>query len=156
MLDYVPITHHELCFQKGKKLPLYVYYTLLGQEYETLRNDDFLLERCGQDPEYVLDVLHTALSGFPEHDTVFPDEKSRVFNVRYCDNNDMIQLARVCFYIDKENDTLCCNIQRGHYGKDCSESCTHIEYESGYRMSWDWDDLDFYGLLNYNEGDFDD
>lgn len=156
MIDYVPVTHHELRFPKGKKLPLYVFYTLLGQEYEVLRNDPFILEDKGEDADYVLDVLHTALNGFPEHDTLFPDEETRVFNVRYCDNNDMVQLARVCFYIDKKNDTLCCDIQRGHYSRDYSEGCTHIKYESGYHMSWYWDDLDSYGLLNYNEGDFDD
>ena len=134
MIDYVPVTRYELRFPKKKELPLYIYYTLLGQEYETLRNDPMLLEECGEDVDYVLDVLHTALNGFPEHQSVYCDNDTRVFNVRFGAEDGKTRLARVCFYIDNENDILCCNIQRGNYGADCSDTCTHIEYEPGYVM----------------------
>lgn len=156
MIDYVPITRYELRFPKKKELPLYIYYTLLGQEYETLRNDPMLLEECGEDVDYVLDVLHTALNGFPEHKSVYCDSDTRVFNVRFGAEDGGTRLARVCFYIDNENDVLCCNIQRGNYGADCSDTCTHIEYEPGYVMEWQFDDLDFYGLLNYDKEALDD
>lgn len=156
MIDYVPVTHYELRFPKGQELPLYIYYTLLGQEYETLRNEPVLLKERGEDVDYVLDVLHTALNGFPEHKPVFLDNDTRVFNVRFGVGDGETRLARVCFYIDNEHNALCCNIQRGHYGPDNSDTCTHIEYEPGYVMQWYWDDLDFYGLLNYNEEELDD
>lgn len=156
MIDYVPVTHHELRFRKGENLPMYIYYTLLGQEYEVLRNDPFLLnDRC-EDPDYVLDVLHTALNGFPEHEPVFPDNDTRVFKVRYLDDNGKTHLARVCFYIDTDHDALICDIQRGHYGPNNSDTCTHIVYEPEHQMTWGWDTLDFYGLLNYNKEELDD
>lgn len=156
MIDYVPVTRYELRFPKKKELPLYIYYTLLGQEYETLRNDPMLLKECGEDVDYVLDVLHTALNGFPEHQSVYCDSDTRVFNVRFGAEDGKTRLARVCFYIDNENDVLCCNIQRGNYSADCSDTCTHIEYEPGYIMQWQLDDLDFYGLLNYDKEELDD
>lgn len=155
MIDYVPVTHHELRFPKDKEMPLYEYYTLLSQEYETFRNEPYLLTERGEDADYVLDVLHTALNGFPHQESTYGDNNTRVFNVRF-GADDGTKLARVCFYIDTELDMLCCNIQRGHYGEDCSEHCTHIEYEHGYHMQWGWDDLDFYGLINYEEEELDD
>lgn len=158
MIDYVPVTHYELCFPKGKELPLYVYYTLLGQEYEALRNDPSLLKDRCKDPDYVLDVLHTALNGFPEPESVFPDNNVRAFKVRYTDGCGKTHLARVCFYIDTDCDTLCCNIRRGHYGPDNnSDTCTHIIYEPG-QMTWEWnsDILDSYGLLNWDKEELDD
>lgn len=156
MIDYVPVTRHELRFRKGEDLPMYIYYTLLGQEYEVLRNDPFLLKYRCEDPNYVLDVLHTALNGFPEHEPVFPDNDTRAFKVRYLDDNGKTHLARVCFYIDTDHDALICNIQRGHYGPDNSDTCMHIVYEPGHQMTWEWDTLDFYGLLNYNKEELDD
>lgn len=156
MIDYVPVTRHELRFRKGEDLPMYIYYTLLGQKYEVLRNDPFLLKYRCEDPNYVLDVLHTALNGFPEHEPVFPDNDTRVFKVRYLDDNGKTHLARVCFYIDTYHDTLICDIQRGHYSPNNSDACTHIVYEPEYQMTWEWDTLDFYGLLNYNKEELDD
>lgn len=156
MIDYVPVTHHELRFRDGEDLPMYIYYTLLGQEYEVLRNDPFLLKDRCEDPDYVLDVLHTALNGFPEHEPVFPDNDTRAFKVRYLDDNGKTHLARVCFYIDTDHDALICDIQRGHYGPNNSDTCTHIVYEPGHQMTWGWDTLDFYGLLNYNKEELDD
>lgn len=156
MIDYVPVTHHELRFPKGKELPLYVYYTLLGQEYEVLRNDPFLLKDRCEDPDYVLDVLHIALNGFPEPESMSPDNDVRAFKVRYMDDCGKTHLARVCFYIDTDRDAVCCNIQRGNCGPDNSDTCTYIIYEPGYQMTWEWDTLDFYGLLNWNGEELDD
>lgn len=156
MIDYVPVVHHELRFPKGEKLPLYVFYTLLGQEYETLRNDPFLLEDKNEDSDYVLDILHTALNGFPEHEPVSFDNDTRAFKIRYMDDNGETHIARACFFIDTDHDTVCCNLQRGSYGPDNSDTCTHIVYEPEYQMTWEWDTLDFYGLLNYDKEELDD
>ena len=152
MIKYEPVTHYELKFEKGKPLPLYYFYTLVGQEYEVYRNEPEILRGRGEDVDYVLDVLRTALNGFPEVDNNYHDNSVRVFKVHF-GGDDEIKLARVCFSI--EGDILRCNIQRGHYGKDCSDTCTHIEYESGFHMSWDVEDLIFYGFIDDTE-DYDD
>lgn len=152
MIKYEPVTHYELKFEEGKPLPLYYLYTLLGQEYEVFRNEPHLLTDRGEDADYVLDVLYTALNGFPEADNSYHDNNMRVFNVHFGGGNE-IKLARVCFYI--EGDILCCNVQRGHYGEDCGDTCTHIEYEPGFYMNWDVKDLMFYGFIEDSE-DYDD
>ena len=152
MIKYEPVTHYELKFEKGKPLPLYYLYTLVGQEYEVYRNEPEILRGRGEDVDYVLDVLRTALNGFPEADHSYHNNDMRVFNVHFGDE-DEIKLARVCFFI--EGDILRCNVQRGHYGEDCSDTCTHIEYEPGFYMSWDVEDLIFYGFIEDSE-DYDD
>lgn len=152
MIKYEPVTHYELKFEKGKPLPLYYLYTLLGQDYEVFRNEPHLLTDRGEDADYVLDTLHTVLNGFPEAESVYYDNDTRVFQVQF-GSNEGIKLARVCFYI--EDDVLNCNIQRGHYGEDCSDICTHIEYEPGFYMSWDVEDLMFYNFIEDSE-DYDD
>jgi hypothetical protein len=76
----------------------------------------------------------------------------RVFNVHF-GGGDESKLARVCFYI--ADDILNCSVQRGRYGEDCSDTCTHIEYEPGFHMSWDVEDLIFYGFIDDTE-DYDD
>lgn len=152
MIKYEPVTHYELKFEKGKPLPLYCLYALVGQEYEVYRNEPEILRGRGEDVGYVLDVLRTALNGFPEADSGYHDNNVRVFNVHF-GGDDEIKLARVCFYI--EGDVLRCNVQRGHYGEDCSDTCTHIEYEPGFYMSWDIEDLIFYGFIEDSE-DYDD
>lgn len=152
MIKYEPVTHYELKFEEGKPLPLYYLYALLGQEYEVFRNEPHLLTDRGEDADYVLDILHTVLNGFPETESVYYDTGTRVFKVQF-GSNEGIKLARVCFYI--EDDVLNCNVQRGHYGEDCSDTCTHIEYEPGYHMSWDVEDLIFYGFIEDSE-DYDD
>lgn len=148
MIKYEPVTHYELKFEKGKPLPLYYLYALVGQEYEVYRNEPEILRGRGEDVDYVLDVLRTALNGFPEADHSYHNNNMRVFNVHF-GGDDEIKLARVCFYI--EGDILRCNVQRGHYGEDCSDTCTHIEYESGFYMSWDVEDLIFYGFIEDSE-----
>ena len=152
MIKYEPVTHYELKFEEGKPLPLYYLYALVGQEYEVYRNEPEILRGRGEDVDYVLDVLRTVLNGFPEADKGYYDNNMRVFNVRF-GGDDESKLARVCFYI--EDDILHCNVQRGHYGEDCSDTCTHIEYEHGFYMSWDVEDLIFYGFIEDSE-DYDD
>lgn len=152
MIKYEPVTHYELKFEEGKPLPLYYLYALVGQEYEVYRNEPEILRGRGEEVDYVLDVLRTALNGFPEADKGYYDNNMRVFNVRF-GGDDESKLARVCFYI--EDDILHCNVQRGHYGEDCSDACTHIEYEPGFHMSWDIEDLIFYGFIEDSE-DYDD
>lgn len=152
MIKYEPVTHYELKFEEGKPLPLYYLYTLLGQEYEVYRNEPELLRSRDEDVDYVLDVLRTALNGFPEADNSYHDNSVRVFKV-YFGGDDEIKLARVCFYI--EDDILRCNVQRGHYGEDRSDTCTHIKYEPGFCMSWDIEHLAFYGFIEDSE-DYDD
>lgn len=154
MIDYVPVTKYELRFPKGEPMPLYIYYTLLGQEYEILREEPHFLKRPEfPSPQYVLDTLRTALNGYPTQEYVTKDNtNTRVFNVRFGDE-DETKLVEVYFRIDAEEDILECTISRGHY-KDGDTS--HIEYEPCYALRWTWDDLDFYGLLNYNEEEFDD
>lgn len=148
MIKYEPVTRYELKFEKGKPLPLYYLYTLLGQEYEVFRNEPHLLTDRGEDADYVLDVLYTVLNGFPEADNSYHDNNVRVFNVHF-GGDDEIKLARVCFFI--EGDILRCNVQRGHYGEDCSDTCTHIEYEPGFYMGWYVEDLIFYGFIEDSE-----
>ena len=148
MIKYEPVTHYELKFEEGKPLPLYYLYALVGQEYEVYCNEPELLHSRGEDVEYVLDVLRTALNGFPEADNNYCDTDVRVFKVHFNDD-DYIKLARVCFYVD--GDTLRCIVQRGHYCEDCSSTYTHIEYEPGFYMSWDIDDLVFYGFIEDSE-----
>ena len=152
MIKYEPVTHYELKFEKGKPLPLYYFYALVEQEYEVYRNEPEILRGRGEDVDYILDVLRTALNGFPEADHSYHDNDMRVFNVHF-GGDDEIKLARVCFFI--EGDILRCNVQRGHYGEDCSDTCTHIEYEPGFYMSWDIEDLIFYGFIEDSE-DYDD
>lgn len=152
MIKYEPVTHYELKFEEGKPLPLYYLYALVGQEYEVYRNEPELLRGCGEDVDYVLDVLRTALNGFPKADNCYHDDSVRVFNVHF-GGDDESKLARVCFSVD--GDILRCNIQRGHYGEACSETCTYIEYEPGFHMSWDVEDLIFYGFIDDAE-DYDD
>lgn len=152
MIKYEPVTHYELKFEKGKPLPLYYLYTLLGQDYEVFRNEPHLLTDRGEDADYVLDTLHTVLNGFPEADNSYHDNSVRVFKVHF-GGDDEIKLARVCFFI--EDDILRCNVQRGHYGEDCSDTCTHIEYGPGFYMSWAVEDLMFYGFIEDSE-DYDD
>lgn len=148
MIKYEPVTHYELKFEKGKPLPLYYLYTLVGQEYEVYRNEPEILRGRGEDVDYVLDVLRTTLNGFPETDHNYHNNNVRVFHIHF-GGDDEIKLARVCFFI--EGDILRCNVQRGHYGEDCSDTCTHIEYESGFYMSWDVEDLIFYGFIEDSE-----
>lgn len=152
MIKYEPVTHYELKFENGKPLPLYYLYTLLGQEYEVYRNEPELLRSRGENVDYVLDVLHTVLNGFPEADNRYYDNNVRVFKIHF-GSDDESKLARVRFYID--GDILRCNVQRGHYGEDCSDTCTRIEYEPGFYMSWDIEDLIFYGFIENSE-DYDD
>lgn len=152
MIKYEPVTHYELKFEESKPLPLYYFYTLVGQEYEVYRNEPEILRGRGEDVDYVLDVLRTALNGFPEADHSYHDNNMRVFNVHF-GGDDEIKLARVCFFI--EGDILRCNVQRGHYGEDCSNTCTHIEYEPGFYMSWNIEDLIFYGFIEDSENYYD-
>ena len=152
MIKYEPVTRYELKFEEGKPLPLYYLYTLLGQEYEVFRNEPHILTDRGEDADYVLDVLYTVLNGFPEADNSYHDNNVRVFNVHF-GGDDENKLARVCFYI--EDDVLRCNVQRGHYGEGYSNIFTYIEYEPGYHMSWDIEDLMFYGFIEDSE-DYDD
>lgn len=149
MIKCVPTTNYRLEFKEHEQMPLYVYYTLLGQEYETLRNEPELLRGKNVRPDYILDVLHTALNGHVKQEDTFYHNDTRVFNVRFGCGSET-KLVRVCFYIDG-NDSLGCNVQRGHYGKDCSDTCTHIEYEPGYRTSWGCDSLEYYGIVSYKE-----
>lgn len=151
MIKYEPVTHYELKFEEGKPLPLYYLYALVGPEYEFYRNEPEILRGGGEDVDYVLDVLHTALNGFPEADSGYHDNNVRVFNVRL-GGDDEIKVARVCFYI--EGDILHCNVQRGRYSDTCTYG-THIEYEPGFYMSWDVEDLIFYGFIEDSE-DYDD
>ena len=148
MIKYEPVTHYELKFEEGKPLPLYYLYALVGQEYEVYRNEPELLRNYGEDVEYVLDVLRTVLNGFPEVDNSYNYSSVRVFNV-YFGGDDESKFARVFFYID--DDVLKCSVQRGYYGQDCSDTCTHIEYEPSFRMSWNIEDLIFYGFIDDTE-----
>ena len=152
MIKYEPVTHYELKFEEGKPLPLYYLYALLGQEYEVYCNEPELLRSRGEDVAYVLDVLRTALNGFPEADNSYHDNNVRVFNVHF-GVDDESKFARVCFYID--GDVLRCKVQRGHYGEDYSNIFKYIEYEPGFYMSWDIEDLMFYGFIEDSE-DYDD
>lgn len=152
MIKCEPVTQYELKFEEGKPLPLYYLYTLVGQEYEVYRNEPELLRGRGEDVDYVLDVLRTVLNGFPKADTSYYDNDVRVFNVHFGDNGKS-KFARVCFYV--EGDILHCNVQRGHYGEDCSDTCTHVKYGPVFHMSWDIEDLIFYGFIDDME-DYDD
>lgn len=145
MIKCEPVTQYELKFEEGKPLPLYYLYTLVGQEYEVCRNEPELIRGRGEDVDYALDVLHTVLNGFPKADTSYYDNDVRVFNVYFCDNGKN-KLARVCFYV--EDDILHCNVQREHYGEDCSDTCTHAKYGPVFHMSWDIEDLISYGLID--------
>lgn len=152
MIDAVPHTEYVLEFHDTDPMPLYMYYCLLGQDYEVFRNEPHLLTDRGENAEKVLDTFHTLLNGYPDQENCYYDKSIRVFNTRYGgDTEDKI--ARACFYF--EDNVLYCNIQRGHYGEDCSDTCTHIEYEQGFRMSWDIEDLIFYGFIEDSE-DYDD
>lgn len=152
MIKCKPVTHYELKFEEDKPLPLYYLYTLVGQEYEVYRNEPELLRGRGEDVDYVLDVLRTVLNGFPKADTSYHDNDVRVFNVHFGDNGKS-KFARVCFYV--EGDILHCNVQRGRYGEDCSDTCPHVKYGPVFHMSWDIEDLIFYGLIGDME-DYDD
>lgn len=138
MFKYEPVTHYELKFDKNP-MPLYVYYTLLGQEYEVMRHEPDLLTSRGVDADYALDVLETALNGYPRRD-------GNEFHVRYCDGMET-KMARVFFYIDEDTGDLSCSIQRGHYADNSTENTTHIEYEPSYRTHWSLDDLMFYDFI---------
>jgi hypothetical protein len=147
MINAVPHTEYDLEFNDSEPMPLYVFYCLLGQEYETYRNDPELLTMRGIDADYVLDTLHTLLNGFPEQETSYYND--RVFNVRCGGRNDSdVKLARACFYFEGSN--LYCNIQNAHY---CgNNSChTRIKYDPAFRCSWELDELEWYGLVNVEE-----
>lgn len=154
MIKSIPITSYELQFEENKPLPLYVFYTLLGQEYEVLRNDPQLLTYRGEDAEYVLKTLHVALNGFPQVDDIPWDNRTRIYKVRY-NSGDDVTFARVCFYIGSDGQTLECNLQQGHYDKECDRNVTSISYDKAYHMTWDYDSLSFYGIVD-NEEEFDD
>lgn len=145
MINATPHTEYDLEFNDSEPMPLYAFYCLLGQEYETYRNDPELLTMYGIDADYVLDTLHTLLNGFPEQETSYYND--RVFNVRCgCRNDSEVKLARACFYF--EGSVLYCNIQSGHYA---TADCTRIKYDPAFRCSWDLDELEWYGLVNVEE-----
>lgn len=147
IINAVPHTEYDLEFSDSEPMPMYAFYCLLGQDYETYRNDPELMTRYGVDVDYVLDTLHTLLNGFPEQETSYYN--TRVFNVRYGGKNDSgIKLARACFYF--EDSTLYCSIQSGRYC-DGNDYHTHIEYDPAFRCSWGLDDLEWYGLVNVEE-----
>ena len=149
MIKATPHTEYDLEFNDAGPMPLYAFYCLLGQEYETYRNDPELLTMRGVDANYVLDTLHTLLNGFPEQETSYYNDK--VFNVRCGGRNDSeVKLARACFYF--EGSVLYCNIQSGHdVTADCNKYGTRIKYDTAFRCSWDLDDLEWYGLVNIEE-----
>ena len=147
IINAVPHTEYDLEFNDSEPMPMYAFYCLLGQEYETYRNDPELMTRYGVDVDYVLDTLHTLLNGFPEQETSYYNDK--VFNVRYGGKNDSgIKLARACFYF--EGSTFYCSIQSGRYC-DGNDYYTHIKYDPAFRCSWKLDDLEWYGLVNVEE-----
>ena len=147
IINAVPHTEYDLEFNDSEPMPMYAFYCLLGQEYETYRNDPELMTRYGVDVDYVLDTLHTLLNGFPEQETSYYN--TRVFNVRYGGKNDSgIKLARACFYF--EGSTFYCSIQSGRYC-DGNDYYTHIKYDPAFRCSWKLDDLEWYGLVNVEE-----
>ena len=147
IINAVPHTEYNLEFSDSEPMPMYAFYCLLGQDYETYRNDPELMTRYGVDVDYVLDTLHTLLNGFPEQETSHYND--RVFNVRYGGKNDSgIKLARACFYF--EGSTLYCSIQSGRYC-DGNDDHTHIKYDPAFRCSWGLDDLEWYGLVNVEE-----
>ena len=154
MIDAVPHTEYVLGFHDTDPMPLYMYYCLLGQDYEVFRNEPHLLTDRGENAERVLDTFHILLNGYPDQDDCrYYDKNIRVFNTRHGgDGEDKI--ARACFYF--EDNVLYCNIQRGHYGKDHIDTRKHIEYEHGYKCSWDLDTLDWYGIVKVAEEEFDD
>lgn len=153
MIKAVPHTEYELAFHDEKPMPLYMYYCLLGQDYEVLRNDSTLLTYKGADADSVLETFRILLNGYPQQEDCYYDPSIRTFNVKFNDDGE-VKLARACFYFD--DNALCCKIQRGHYGKDHGKRCTHIEYDPSYECCWNWDDLDWYGLVEYAEEDVDD
>lgn len=150
VINAIPHTEYDLEFNESEPMPMYAFYCLLGQEYETYRNNPELLTMYGRDVDYVLDTLHTLLNGFPEQDTSYYND--RTFNVRYGVKNDKneneVKLARACFYF--EGSTLYCSIQKGHCCEH-NDYYTHIKYDPAFRCSWELDDLEWYGLVDVKE-----
>lgn len=151
MIKTTPVTYYKMEFEKGKQLPLYYLYTLLGQEYLIFSEEPHLLKDRGDDPEDVLDMLHTALNGFPRTENIYSDNV-RAFEVCY-GSGDEKKIVRIAFSIN--DDTLSCALQRAHRTnrEDSTKSCTctHTTYDSPYRFTWDWEDIVHYGFIE--EGD---
>lgn len=138
MINAVPRVEYDLKFEKGKEMPLYMFYCLLANEYEFRREEpDF-----HSNNDYALDCLHTLMNGYPRHDNVY-DDNSRGFTVRF-GNGGNTKVAHVTFYADG-GDTLHAHIQRGILTKN--ESSEKIVYEPSFHCSWDYDTLADYGLI---------
>ena len=151
MIEFKPVTRYEMKFAKGKPLPLYFFYTLLGQDYQVYSEEPYLLKDKGDDPEEVLDMLHIALNGFPRAENIYSDNV-RAFKISYGSGNET-KIVRAAFYID--DDTLACTLQRArkvvchHLNNVYVNTPTHTTYTYGpsYCLTWDWEDLAYYGLV---------
>lgn len=138
MINAVPRVEYDLKFEKGKEMPLYMFYCLLANEYELRREEpDF-----HPNNDYALDCLHTLMNGYPRHDNIYFDD-IRNFTVKY-GNGGNTKVAHVSFYTD--GDELVANIQRGTITE--RENGEAITYEPGFICSWDYDTLADYGLIN--------
>lgn len=139
MINSVPHVEYTLKFEKGKKMPMYMFYCLLGNEYEFRREEpDF-----HENNDYALDCLHTLVNGYPHHNHIYNDDV-RSFTVHY-GNGDNTKVAHVSFYFT-DVDKLCANIQRGTLVKH--DNSTETVYEPGFVCSWDYDTLADYDLIN--------
>lgn len=139
MINSVPHLEYTLKFEKGKKMPMYMFYCLLGNEYEFRREEpDF-----HENNDYALDCLHILMNGYPHHDSIC-DDYHRSFIVKY-GNGEKTKVARISFYTVGD-DELCARIQRGTLTK--TENGETITYEPGFVCSWDYDTLADYDLIN--------
>ena len=87
-------------------------------------------------------------------DYAFGPDCSQVCPESYRDEDDNVIICSgygTCSF----DGTAKCVCTTGYYGEDCSDTCTHIEYEPGFHMSWDIEDLIFYGFIKDSE-DYDD
>lgn len=138
-------TRDTIAFKDGP-MPMYMYFTLIGQEYDTLLDDPSLFrsENAGDNTSYydVISMLHAALMGNQKPCYGYAHRPTaRAFDVDYLHTKTIRVKFISCDLFDDRGEIICTLVCHDDKEKSIKSYLFYVDYET---LAW-------YGLVDNEE-----